>query len=273
MEVAVELLAAHTPGAPVVDERGEFIGFVSEFDILRVLEAKKDLNQLTAEDVMAKEQISVTNETSIDEAVKIMEEKRFLSLPVKSEWQGGPFDHATRFAAGLDRPWNGHRNQYGIVSQRYPHGKYRMTPIRLSRLCESIFEIARTSARIESAQPGEEIKVFVHPEHEPPADPLGAKGTRKARTRHVVHCRDHNGRWQAAALGMGIPAPQARIPTLSAPSRDANDGARAAAWGLCSLFYGGKICQMLGRSQPYELAGLGAEGDIIAPLMPGAVVG
>jgi CBS domain-containing protein len=84
MEVAVELLAAHTPGAPVVDERGEFIGFVSEFDILRVLQSKKDLNQLTAGDVMAKEQISVTNKTSIDEAVKIMEEKRFLSLPVKT---------------------------------------------------------------------------------------------------------------------------------------------------------------------------------------------
>jgi predicted transcriptional regulator len=33
---------------------------------------------------MAKEQISVTNETSIDEAVKIMEEKRLLNLPVKA---------------------------------------------------------------------------------------------------------------------------------------------------------------------------------------------
>ena len=78
MGVAVELLSTHTPGAPVVDERGEFIGFVSEFDILRSLEAKKDLNQLTAEDVMA-----VKNDTSIDEAVKIMEEKRLLNLPVK----------------------------------------------------------------------------------------------------------------------------------------------------------------------------------------------
>ena len=84
MGVAVELLSTHTSGAPVVDERGEFIGFISEFDILRVLEAKKDLNQLTAEDVMAKEQISVTNETSVDEAVKIMEEKRLLNLPVKT---------------------------------------------------------------------------------------------------------------------------------------------------------------------------------------------
>jgi len=73
MVAAVELLSTHTPGAPVVDERGEFIGFVSEFDILRVLASKKDLNQLTVEDVMAKEQISVTNETSIDEAVKVMD--------------------------------------------------------------------------------------------------------------------------------------------------------------------------------------------------------
>lgn len=82
MAIAVELLATHTPGAPVVDEQGEFIGFVSEFDILRVLEAKKDLNQLTAEDVMVKEHISVSTNTSIDEAVKIMEEKRLLNLPV-----------------------------------------------------------------------------------------------------------------------------------------------------------------------------------------------
>lgn len=82
MGVAVELLATHTPGAPVVDERGEFVGFVSEFDILRVLEAKKDLNQLTAEDVMTKQPIPVTADTSINEAVKIMEEKRLLTLPV-----------------------------------------------------------------------------------------------------------------------------------------------------------------------------------------------
>lgn len=83
MGIAVELLTTHTPGAPVVDERGEFVGFISEFDILRALEAGKDLNRLTAEDVMAKERIAVTDETSIDEAVKLMEEKRLLNLPVK----------------------------------------------------------------------------------------------------------------------------------------------------------------------------------------------
>ncbi len=83
MGIAVELLTTHSPGAPVVDERGKFVGFVSEFDVLRALEAEKDLNRLTAEDVMAKEHIAVTEETSVDEAVKLMEEKRLLSLPVK----------------------------------------------------------------------------------------------------------------------------------------------------------------------------------------------
>jgi len=81
MGVAVELLSTHTPGAPVVDGSGEFI--VSEFDLLRALEAKKDLNKLTAGDVMAKDRISVTADTSVDEAVKLMEEKRLLNLPVK----------------------------------------------------------------------------------------------------------------------------------------------------------------------------------------------
>jgi predicted transcriptional regulator len=81
--VAVELLSTHTPGAPVVDERSRFIGFISEFDVLRALEARKDLSQLTAADIMAKEHIAVTEGTSIEQAVKIMEDKHLLNLPVE----------------------------------------------------------------------------------------------------------------------------------------------------------------------------------------------
>ena len=83
MGVAVELLTTHTPGAPVVDDAGQFIGFVSEFDILRALSAEKDLNQLTAGDVMGKDRIAVTDETSIEDALKLMDEKRLLNLPVQ----------------------------------------------------------------------------------------------------------------------------------------------------------------------------------------------
>ena len=83
MGVAVELLSTHTPGAPVLDDGGEFIGFISEFDVLRALEAGKDLNLLTAEQIMVKDRIFVTDGTSIKDAVKLMEEKRLLNLPVK----------------------------------------------------------------------------------------------------------------------------------------------------------------------------------------------
>jgi len=83
MGIAVELLTAHTPGAPVVDDEGRFAGFISEFDILRALEAGKDLNRLTAEDIMAKDRIAVKDDTSIEEAVKLMEDKRLLNLPIE----------------------------------------------------------------------------------------------------------------------------------------------------------------------------------------------
>jgi CBS domain-containing protein len=83
MGIAVELLTTHTPGAPVVDGEGRFAGFISEFDILRALEAGKDLNRLAAEDIMVKDRIAVTDETSFDEAVKLIEDKRLLNLPIE----------------------------------------------------------------------------------------------------------------------------------------------------------------------------------------------
>lgn len=85
MEVAVELLSRHTPGGAVVDENNHFVGFLSEFDVLRALEAGKDLTKLTAADIMVKERISITDSTSIKEAVKIMEDKRLLNLPVERD--------------------------------------------------------------------------------------------------------------------------------------------------------------------------------------------
>jgi CBS domain-containing protein len=85
MLVALELLTTHTPGAPVVDDRSEFIGFISELDILQALRAGKDLSKLTAEDIMAHEHISVTAQTTIEEAVKTMEDMRLHNLPVKKD--------------------------------------------------------------------------------------------------------------------------------------------------------------------------------------------
>ena len=83
MEIAVELLSTHTPGGAVVDQKNHFVGFISEFDLLHALEDGKDLNELAAKDVMVKDRISIKDSTPIKEAIKIMEEKRLLNLPVE----------------------------------------------------------------------------------------------------------------------------------------------------------------------------------------------
>lgn len=82
LAVAVELLSTHTPGGPVVDEKNHFVGFISEFDVLRALEAGKDLNKVTAEEIMVKDCVSITDVTTLRDAVRLMEEKHLLNLPV-----------------------------------------------------------------------------------------------------------------------------------------------------------------------------------------------
>ncbi|UCE64148.1 MAG: CBS domain-containing protein [Nitrospirota bacterium] len=83
--IAVLLLSTNTPGAPVVDGKGKFLGFISEFDVLRALEAGKNLHQLTAEDLMVKDRVAVTATTTLAEAVKTMEKNRFLNLPIEKD--------------------------------------------------------------------------------------------------------------------------------------------------------------------------------------------
>src|SRR5580765_3294956 len=57
------------------------------------------------------------------------------------------------------------------------HGRDRMTASD-SLLYVVNFRDSSNCSRIQNAQPGEETLVLVHPEQEPLADPLGAKGTR-----------------------------------------------------------------------------------------------
>lgn len=83
MGIALDLLATHMLGAPVVDDKGEFKGFVSEFDLLRALKAEKDLNTLRAKDIMVQDRVTVTDATSLEEAMRLMEEGRLLNLPVE----------------------------------------------------------------------------------------------------------------------------------------------------------------------------------------------
>lgn len=74
-EVARTLTRLHITGAPVVDEAGTVVGIVSEIDVF----GRKGK---TAREIMSSNVISVTVETGIDEAARILAGERIRRLPV-----------------------------------------------------------------------------------------------------------------------------------------------------------------------------------------------
>jgi CBS domain-containing protein len=101
--IAVALLSTHTTGAPVVDLNEKYLGFINEFDLMRALDAGKDLSKLTASDIMRKDRLVVTASTKIARAFKMMEEHHVLSLPIEKD--GAVVNSVTRH--DLLRAWIG----------------------------------------------------------------------------------------------------------------------------------------------------------------------
>lgn len=83
LAITQELLTSSLPGAPVVDPKGHCVGFISQFDVLAVLEAGRDVSQLTAKEIMVRDPIAIPSSTTLAEAVKIMKDHHFLVLPVE----------------------------------------------------------------------------------------------------------------------------------------------------------------------------------------------
>jgi len=87
MDIALELLSSHTSGAPIVNDAGKFVGFVSEFDLLGAIESGQDLRKITADKLMNKDHYVADESTSIADAIKLMKEKHLLNIPVIKEGQ------------------------------------------------------------------------------------------------------------------------------------------------------------------------------------------
>lgn len=87
----------HIRRLPVVDHRGTLIGIVSERDLLHaspsdatslsVWELNYLLSKVTVERIMTREVISVTKDTPLEEAARIMADSKIGGLPVTSDGQ------------------------------------------------------------------------------------------------------------------------------------------------------------------------------------------
>jgi acetoin utilization protein AcuB len=77
---------------PVVDGKGRLLGIVSEKDVLRaspspattlsIFEVSYLLHRLTVEDIMTRDVVTVTEDTPLEEAARIMAQKHLGGLPV-----------------------------------------------------------------------------------------------------------------------------------------------------------------------------------------------
>ena len=85
MEIAVALCSTHTAGAPVLDANGKYIGFINEFDVMKILDLGQDLSKLPAEQIMRKDRLVITPSTTISDAAKMMDQRGVVGLPIEHD--------------------------------------------------------------------------------------------------------------------------------------------------------------------------------------------
>jgi CBS domain-containing protein len=82
----IDLLSAITMGGfgsvPITTAGDVVVGIVSEYDILNAIQAGKDLNTVTAKEVMTKTPVAVPEEMSAKEIIAILQSKHLIRVPV-----------------------------------------------------------------------------------------------------------------------------------------------------------------------------------------------
>ncbi|MBI5191057.1 MAG: CBS domain-containing protein [Nitrospirae bacterium] len=81
-DIAMKLLSQEYSSLPVVDDEGYVVGIISEFDILKALRAGKQLESLTAGDVMTNNPLCVDEEVTVEKLIDFMTEKHLMRVPV-----------------------------------------------------------------------------------------------------------------------------------------------------------------------------------------------
>ncbi len=81
-DIALQLLSGLYSGMTVTDDDGRVAGIVTEFDLLDQIRQERDLSQLTAEDIMTRDVITVDVDTSVGDVVTTLLDRNITRLPV-----------------------------------------------------------------------------------------------------------------------------------------------------------------------------------------------
>ena len=78
----MKLLTISFQGVPVLDCSGRVVGKITEMDLLKGLKAGRNLKQIRVGEIMAPPPPVIGTDTTVEEAVEIMDINHLLRLPV-----------------------------------------------------------------------------------------------------------------------------------------------------------------------------------------------
>ena len=81
-EIAILIHSGTFSGVPVIEPGNHLVGIVSEFDVLKTLAAGKDLQTLSARDIMTPQPVTVEETATAEMVIKQMIEHHIIRIPV-----------------------------------------------------------------------------------------------------------------------------------------------------------------------------------------------
>ena len=81
-DVALAIISGEVSGIPVIDGNKKVVGVVTEFDIIRAIKKGMNIKDITTEEIMTKNPITVNEDTNINDIIDILETRHFIRVPV-----------------------------------------------------------------------------------------------------------------------------------------------------------------------------------------------
>jgi len=81
-DIATQMVINGFGGMPVTDREGVILGIITEADILGALVDGKELETLTAADIMTPDPITIDPDCSLDDVMKVLDDNAVLRVPV-----------------------------------------------------------------------------------------------------------------------------------------------------------------------------------------------
>ncbi len=81
-EAGYRIIATGQPGLPVLNEKSEVVGIITEFNILGAIREGTDLDKITAEKIMTKDPAVSEVNTSVSDLIQMMLRENFTLVPI-----------------------------------------------------------------------------------------------------------------------------------------------------------------------------------------------